>query len=355
MTGDPSPDQTQKMPTSLVTGGAGFIGAHLTRRLLDLGHEVTVLDDLSGGRIDNIDRRAAFCQGSVVDSALVDELFAEHKGFDYVYHCAAYAAENLSHFVKRFNYVTNLVGSVNLINAAVNHGVQCFVFLSSIAVYGAGQLPLTEEMHPDPDDSYGIAKLAVERDLVASHRMFGLNYVIFRPHNVYGPMQNIGDKYRNVVGIFVNQIMCGTPLSIFGDGEQTRAFSYVDDIVPLIADAPTVEAAHRKAFNIGADTPYTVNRLADTVRRAMGVPEHPIVHYPARDEAKHAFSDHSKLRSVFGGAATTDLETGVSRMVAWASAHGPQVSTPFENLEIHQKLPSAWRDDEQTGGSEPPA
>jgi UDP-glucose 4-epimerase len=331
------------MAKCLVTGGAGFIGAHLTKHLLDTGHEVVVLDDLSGGFADNVDPRAELVQGSITDHALVDDLFAD-QGFDYVYHCAAYAAEGLSHFIKRFNYMNNVIGSVNLINASVNHDIKCFVFLSSIAVYGEGQLPMIEEMRPEPEDSYGIAKYSVECELAVSHRMFGLPYVIFRPHNVYGELQNIGDRYRNVLGIFINQIMKDQPLSIFGDGEQTRAFSYVGDIVPIVASSPMVESARAQVFNVGADTPYTVNSLANTVRAAMGVPNHPITHFPARDEVKHAFSSHEKVKSTFGDAASTALDVGVERMVEWAKAHGPRESTKFEDIEIERNLPSAWRD-----------
>ena len=171
------------------------MGSHIADELLKLGHSVVALDDLSGGFEDNVPVGAEFVRGSVTDYEMVDRLFDKHH-FDYVFHLAAYAAEGLSHFIKRFNYTNNVVGSVNLINAAVNHGVKCFVFTSSIAVYGAAQLPMTEDMIPQPEDSYGIAKYAVELDLKASHEMFGLNYIIFRPHNVYGERRNIGDKVQ---------------------------------------------------------------------------------------------------------------------------------------------------------------
>src|SRR5437868_6779742 len=209
------------MGTSLVTGGAGFIGAHVAEHLLKTGHHVVVLDDLSGGYVDNVPSGATFVEGSIMDHELIDRLFRTYS-FDKVYHLAAYAAEGLSHFIKRFNYNNNLIGSVNLINASINYGVKCFVFTSSIAVYGAGQSPMTEDMIPVPEDSYGIAKLAVEQELRVTHEMFGLDYVIFRPHNVYGERQNIGDRYRNVVGIFMNQILKGEPMTIFGDGTQQR-------------------------------------------------------------------------------------------------------------------------------------
>src|SRR5437016_11178607 len=168
------------MSVSLVTGGAGFMGSHVADHLLWLGHKVIVLDDLSGGFADNVPEGATFVKGSILDEKLVDRLFEENS-FSYVYHLAAYAAEGLSHFIKRFNYTNNLIGSVNLINASVNHEVKCFVFTSSIAVYGTNQLPMREDLTPMPEDSYGIAKYAVEMELKVSHELFGLDYVIFRP------------------------------------------------------------------------------------------------------------------------------------------------------------------------------
>jgi UDP-glucose 4-epimerase len=329
------------MAKCLVTGGAGFIGAHVARALVERGHEVVVLDDMSGGFPDNVDERARLVEGSIVDHALVDDLFAA-EGFEHVYHLAAYAAEGLSHFIKRFNYTNNVIGSVNLINASVNNEVDCFVFTSSIAVYGAGQLPMREDMRPEPEDSYGIAKFAVEQELAVSHEMWGLDYSIFRPHNVYGELQNIGDRYRNVLGIFINQILQDQPLSVFGDGEQTRAFSYVGDIVPAIADAPFTEGARGEVFNVGADTPYSVNQLADVVRQAMGVPDHPIVHHEARNEVMHAFSDHSKTARVFGDHPGTSLEEGVERMVRWAREHGPRKTDDFDGVEVLRNLPASW-------------
>ncbi len=197
---------------------------------------------------------ARFVEGTILDHNLVDRIFAENK-FTYVFHLAAYAAEGLSHFIKRFNYLNNLVGSVNLINASVNNNARCFVYTSSIAVYGANQLPMTEEMIPSPEDSYGIAKYAVEQDLHSSKRLFDLDYIVFRPHNVYGERQNIGDKYRNVIGIFMNQILQNKELTIFGDGNQTRAFSYIKDVAPIIAGSIHNESAYCQTFNVGADIP----------------------------------------------------------------------------------------------------
>ncbi len=328
------------MITSLVTGGAGFIGSHVVKHCLQMGHQVVVLDDLSGGFRDYVPEGATFIKGSVTDETLVTALFEQYK-FDYVYHLAAYAAEGLSHFIRRFNYNNNLVGSINLINESVKHKVKCFVFTSSIAVYGPGQLPMTEEMVPQPEDPYGVAKYAVELDLKAAHEMFGLNYVIFRPHNVYGENQNIGDKYRNVIGIFMNQIMQGLPMTIFGDGTQTRAFSYIDDVAIPISQSVNIEEAYNQVFNIGADKPYTVNELAQVVARQFGV-EPNIKYLQARKEVMHAYSDHSKAHQVFKVAHTVKLNEGIGRMAAWAKKVGARKSKEFENIEIYQNLPEGW-------------
>src|SRR5690349_21026488 len=252
----------------LVTGGAGFLGSHVVDELIEQ-FDVVVLDDLSGGFADNVNPRSQFVQGSILDHELINRLFAEHK-FKHVFHLAAYAAEGLSHFIKRFNYNNNLIGSVNLINACVNYEVACIVFSSSIAVYGTSQTPMKEETVPVPEDPYGIAKLAVEQELKVSHEMFGLDYIIFRPHNVYGERQNIGDRYRNVVGIFMNQLLKGEPMTIFGDGEQERAFTHISDVAPIIAEAINFPAARNEIFNVGADVPFTVNLLAKVVAAAMG-------------------------------------------------------------------------------------
>lgn len=328
------------MPVSLVTGGAGFLGSHVAENLLREGHQVVVLDDLSGGFADNVPAGATFVQGSIVDSAKVDELFAAHR-FEYVYHLAAYAAEGLSHFIKRFNYENNLIGSVNLINAAVNRGAKCFVFTSSIAAYGALPSPMREEMVPVPEDSYGISKLAVEQELRVSHEMFGLDYVIFRPHNVYGERQNIGDRYRNVVGIFMNQILKGEPMTVFGDGSQQRAFTHVNDVAPIIAASVRYPKAFGQVFNIGSGVPYSVNDLAQVVADAMGS-ECRVQHLPARNEVQVAFSDDSKARRVFGEQPTTSLKEGIHRMAEWAKTHGARPSSVFQNIEVMKNLPPSW-------------
>lgn len=330
------------MHTSLVTGGAGFIGAHVTNHLIKLGHKVVVLDDLSGGFEDNIHSEATFVKGSITDTVLVEKLFNDFK-FDYVYHLAAYAAEGLSHFIRRYNYENNLIGSINLINQSIIHKIKCFVFTSSIAVYGAGQLPMKEDLHPMPEDPYGVAKYAVEMDLKAAHEMFGLNSIVFRPHNVYGEYQNIGDRYRNVLGIFMNQLLQGKSLTIFGDGTQTRAFSYIDDVAPYIANSINIPAAYNEVFNIGGDVNYTVNELATTIMEVMGLKQE-ISYQPARNEVQHAYSDHSKAEKVFNLDVKkfVTLKDGVEKMARWVEKAGSRSSGYFENIEITEKLPPIW-------------
>ena len=339
--------------TSLVTGAAGFIGSHVVDALIERGHDVIALDDLSGGFADNVNPKATFIEASCVDHERLEKLFNDRK-IDYVYHLAAYAAEGLSHFIRRFNYTNNVIGSVNLINEAVKHDVKRFIFTSSIAVYGKNQLPMREDLVPSPEDSYGIAKYAVELDLRAAHEMFGLDYVIFRPHNVYGERQNTGDKYRNVIGIFMNQTLAREPYTIFGDGEQKRAFSYVGDIAPILADAATLEGARNEVFNVGADTVYSVNALATAVFEAMRSTDTlkqdaalqgsvDIRHLPARNEVVDAWSDHAKVQRIFGTHQETPLSEGLYRMAESVRRSGVRASKPFEGIEILKNLPKSWQ------------
>jgi UDP-glucose 4-epimerase len=329
------------MSKILVTGGAGFIGSHLAEELHNRGNDVISLDDLSGGFMENVVEGVRFIEGSINDVELINNLFINNR-FDYVYHLAAYAAEGLSHFIKRFNYNNNLIGSVNLINAAVNTDVKCFIFTSSIAVYGTHpNPPIIEDAPTNPEDPYGIAKVAVEQELRVCHDMFDLDYIIFRPHNVYGERQNIGDKYRNVVGIFMNQILQGKPMTVFGDGNQTRAFSYIGDVVPVMVDALNRPEAINQIFNVGADQPFTINELAAFVAEAMDAsPE--IVYLPARNEVVSAYSSHEQVERVFGQRKLHTLEDGLDRTATWVKKHGARERQTFKDIEVRKNFPEAW-------------
>jgi UDP-glucose 4-epimerase len=328
-------------PKVLVTGAAGFIGSHVAEHCLKMQMRVVGTDDLSGGFRENVPSGTQWVEGDLTQAAFVSSLWDQHGPFDYVYHLAAYAAEGLSHFIRSYNYRTNLLSSVQLINLAVKNRVKCFVFTSSIAVYGRNQLPMTEDLTPQPEDPYGISKYAVELDLRSAHEMFGLDFIVFRPHNVYGERQNIADRYRNVIGIFMNQLLHGEPMTVFGDGLQSRAFSHVDDVAPLIARGPLVPEAINQVFNVGADTPHTVLSLAEEVAAAFGKPVR-IKHLPPRNEVVHAFSDHGRAQRVFRPPEPIELKSGVLRMADWVRRRGPTAPVRFSNIEIPRNLPPSW-------------
>ena len=326
--------------TALVTGGAGFLGSHVAEHLVRMGLSVVVLDDLSGGFRRNVPEGAELREGSIVDHDLVEALFDEHR-FDHVFHLAAHAAEVLSHFIRRHSYTVNVVGSANLVNAAVRHDVRCFVFTSSIAVYGTTDERFHEETVPRPAEPYGIGKWAVEQDLQAAQDLFGLPFIVFRPHNIYGERQNLSDPYRNVIGIFMNQVLRGEPCSIFGDGSQTRGFSYVGDVGPVIAESIRQPAAYGGTFNIGAEEPCSVMDLARIVHEAIGR-DTGVVHLPARPEGLAILSDHARIRRVFGSRETVSLAEGIRRMASWAKTVEPAPRRPFGPLEIDKGLPPSW-------------
>lgn len=325
----------------LVTGGAGFIGSHLAQALLDRGDDVTVVDNLSGGWFKNVPVEANWARLDLGDD--LDWVFTYYEP-THVWHLAAYAAEGLSHWVREHNVKNNWLASTRLINAALKYGVERFTFTSSMAVYGSQTPPFTEAMRPQPEDPYGIAKFAVEQDLKAAGKVFDLPHVIFRPHNVYGPNQNIGDPYRNVVGIFMRKALQGDPITIFGDGTQTRAFSYISDIVdPMVASLDKPMDTAGETFNIGGEEIVTIGELA--ARVADLFPGSTIEYLPERYEVKHAYCDHSKARSRLGFAPKIPFDEGLSRMADWVRATGVRWSqTP--QIEVRRNLPSFWGNNE---------
>jgi len=322
-----------------VTGGAGFIGSHLAQRLLNGGHEVIVIDNLSGGWFENVPTGAELVAQDLVKMDL-EMLFRGWKP-DYVWHLAAYAAEGLSHWVREHNVKNNWLASTRLINMAVKYGVERFIFTSSMAVYGSQEPPFVETMRPQPEDPYGIAKFSVEQDLGAAGRMFGLPYIIFRPHNVYGPNQNIGDPYRNVVGIFMRKALQGDPITVFGDGYQTRAFSYIDDIIdPMIGSMHKPMDVIGETFNIGGELVVPILNLATRVAELF--PGSTIEHLPERYEVKHAYCDHTKARRRLGFKPQVSFNDGLAQMAEWVRRTGVKWSqTP--QIEVRRNLPEFWQ------------
>lgn len=325
----------------LITGIAGLLGANFSRYLLEKGHHVVGIDDLSGGYEDSVPNEATFYKLDLTDSKSVNEIFNAEKP-DYVFHFAAYAAEGLSPFIRNYNYTNNVLASSNVINSCVNHDVKKVIFTSSMAVYGVGNPPFTEDQLPTPEDPYGIAKYAVEMDLKLAHEMFGLRYSIVRPHNVVGVYQNIWDRYRNVIGIWIRKAMNNEPLSIFGDGTQVRAFSdikfYMEPFEKLMTEHDG------ETFNIGADKYYTINEAADTVidvARELGI-NATKVHLEKRNEVHTAYCDHSKAHKLLNFVDDTNLRETTLKMFKWALEQ-PNRPTKKMNYEIEKNMYSFWK------------
>jgi UDP-glucose 4-epimerase len=329
---------------TIITGGAGFIGSHVAGILLEQGHQVLVLDDLSGGFEDNVPPGADFEKRSVMDP--LDHLFQSYRP-NVVYHLAAYAAEGLSHHIPVFNFMNNTVATANVLAAAYRAGVEHFVFTSSIAAYGHPRenQAFDETTVCVPCDPYGAAKLACEHYSESFYSYFGTPaYTIFRPHNVFGPRQNISDPYRNVVGIFMSAVLRKQPMPVFGDGSQTRSFSYITGVARCIAEAPMTPAARNAVFNVGGDVPMSVGELARHVAEVMGVPAQ-IRYLLPRKEVQHAHCHHERARSAFPHvyAEQVDIVTGLKKMAEYVQSRPvPQVTECPSPIEISDLLPLSW-------------
>jgi len=325
-----------------VTGCAGLLGANYTRHLLNNGHEVIGIDDLSGGYKAFIAKgeKFKFIKLNLEKRKKVVELFEEYKP-DILFHFAAYAAEGLSPFIRNFNYRNNLICSANLINECINHNTK-FIFTSSMAVYGEQEPPFTEDKRPQPVDPYGVAKYAVECDLKLAHEQFGLRYNIVRPHNVLGIYQNIWDRYRNVIGIFIRKTLNGQPILVYGDGEQTRAFSdikyYMKPFDKLLTDCDN------EIFNIGADKYFTLNEVAKTVQeigKKYGY-EVPIEHGEPRHEVKHAYCNHDKAKNLLKFKDDTKLEELIESIFVWAIKE-PNRKVKIMEYEVTKDIYDYWK------------
>ena len=333
------------MTTVLVTGAAGLLGTHFSRYLLDKGYTVIGLDNLSGGYLEFVDQRMIdadhFFQADLTDNKTLSGIFEKYRP-DYVYHFAAYAAEGLSPFIRKFNYTNNLICSVNVINNCIKYEVKKLMFTSSMAVYGHGKPPFKESQLPSPADPYGIAKYATELDIKQANDQFGLQYNIIRPHNVIGIYQNIWDKYRNVIGIWIRKSLAGENITIFGDGKQKRAFSdikyYMDPFEQLMT-GPSSET-----FNLGADHEYELNYMAELVKKiANEAGYHPdIEHLESRLEVKNAYCNHDHAKTMLNFKDNTNIETTIREMFTWAQG---QPVRPMKHIEyeVDKNMYSFWK------------
>lgn len=326
----------------LVTGCAGLLGSNYSRHLLKNGHEVIGVDNLSGGYKSFVPNweKFTFIKLNLENRKKVKEVFEKYKP-EVLCHFAAYAAEGLSPFIRNYNYRNNLICSANLINESITHNTKV-IFTSSMAVYGDQDPPFTEDKRPQPIDPYGIAKYAVECDLKLASEQFGLRYNIVRPHNVLGIYQNIWDRYRNVIGIFIRKTLNGQPILVYGDGTQTRAFSdiqyYMDPFDKLLTNYDG------EIFNIGADKYFTLNQVAESVKsigKKYGY-DVEIEHGEPRHEVKHAYCDHTKAKTLLDFKDETDLENLIENMFVWAMKQ-PNRKVKDMEYEVEKNIYDYWK------------
>lgn len=340
-----SSSQAEKV---LVTGAAGFMGSHLVDLLVVLGYEVYGVDDLSGGYKENINKKSYFTQLDLRSKGETHAYISDVKPA-YVFHLAADAAEGRSQFTPINSTERNYNSYLNILVPAIKSGFKKILLTSSMSVYGSQTPPFREDMPREPDDIYGIAKSAMEAATEVLSDVYGFSYTIIRPHNVYGPRQNLADPYRNVVGIFINRLLANKNFYIYGDGNQKRAFTYIEDFTPYCVKAMFDMKCNREIFNIGPLKEYTINELSKVVLREffkeVKIPVHLMPEYlPLRpQEVKDAWCSVEKAEKVLGYKSTISLEEGVKRMIEWAKKVGYREFKYLDDLElISNNTPVTW-------------
>ncbi len=325
----------------LITGVAGLLGSRMADWIIENEPNYTVVgvDNLSGGYSENLHPKVTFYEMDCADDG-IDQVFEAHQP-RYVYHFAAYAAEGLSPFIRKYNYQNNLVATANIINACIRFGVERLVFTSSMAVYGHGQPPFDEKDIPQPIDPYGIAKYACEMDIQVAGEQHGLDWCIIRPHNVYGVKQNIWDTYRNVLGIWMTQHLHGEPMSIFGDGEQKRAFSFMDDCLLPLWKAATLPEAAKEIINLGGTRYHSINEANRILKQIMG--NATVAYHEARHEVKNAHPTYEKSVQLLGYEEKTSLEEGLKIMWEWAKNQPFRERFRWEKYELEKGLYGFWK------------
>jgi UDP-glucose 4-epimerase len=326
----------------LVTGIAGFLGSHVAERLIQQGHSVSGIDNLVGGYQDNVPKEAVFFDMDLLDYNKLEAVFNDQE---IVIHTACTAYEGLSVFSPAYVSANTFQITLNALSWAIRSNAKKFVFLSSMARYGAQEnLPFTEDMKPKPQDPYGISKYAAElavKNLCETHN---LDYTILVPHNIIGPRQKYDDPYRNVASIMINRMLQGKQPIIYGDGEQQRCFSFINDVVDPLVRSCFDSAASKKVINVGPDEEsVTINQLAGILAELLSFKLEPI-YFPDRpQEVKIATCSADLARNVLGYSTSTDLKTGLSELVNWIKLKGPKPFIYHLPLEIvSQHTPRTW-------------
>jgi len=314
---------TYKYSKILVTGGAGFIGSHIVDRLLTDDYEVTVVDNLDTGRLENIvhhQGRKEFnlIKGDIRDFNLVKQIL---KDIDVVFHEAALASVTLSVKDPVLTNDINVTGTLNLLKASSDLHVKRFIYASSAAVYGHTSSPQKrEDMTPNPTSPYGASKLAAENYVKLFHKLYGLETVSLRYFNVYGPRQrfDIQCAYGGAITIFTNRLLKNMPPIIYGDGEQTRDFVYIQDVVEANMLALNSKKAAGEVFNIGTGTNISVNQVAETLKEIMNKKNLKNEHAdPRPTDIRHGYADTSKAKKILGYNPKFSIKEGLTELVSW--------------------------------------
>jgi len=328
--------------TALITGVAGLLGSRLADWIIKTQPDTTVVgvDDLSGGFKENVHPRVKFRQMNLIEHP-IENIFKAHN-IDYVFHFAAYAAEGLSPFIRTYNYDNNLKATVRLVNECIKHDVKRLVFTSTLAVYGYGYGGVFDEsQQPAPIDPYGVAKYACEMDIQIANEQHGLDYCIIRPHNVYGIKQNIWDKYRNVLGIWMFQHLNGQPMIIFGDGKQTRAFSYIDDSLEPLWNAAIRPEASKEIINLGGIEEVSINEAAQILQGVIG--DGSVKYMEARHEVKHSIPTYQKSIDLLGFEHKISMKEGLTQMWEWAKQQPMRERFVWPSYELEKGIYSFWK------------
>ena len=328
-----------------ITGIAGFLGSHLAKRLQNLGHQIGGNDTMILGDKENLPNNIEFHKTDCIN---YDEMVKNLKGYDIIYHCAATAHEGLSVFSPNFITKNIFQASVSVITASIANNVKKFVFCSSMARYGEQKTPFTESMNPLPVDPYAISKVASENVLINLCELNKIEWVIAVPHNIIGPRQKYDDPFRNVVSIMLNRMLQGKAPIIYGDGEQKRCFSYIDDCLSCLLPMLDQPNLNKQIINIGPDEEFTsINKIAEICSNITRTNLSPIYKPDRPREVKHATCSAEKARKLLNYKTTTNLEEGIKKTYEYIKNRG---SRPFDyhiDIEIKNSLtPKTWTDKE---------